>query len=76
MNLHSTLMTLLNHPLQRVPIRQRGLALDTGEELTPRFEVTLIKGIAFGTHLEDDGIHAILLQFIELLGEHRLDLLG
>ena len=76
MNLHSTLMTLLNHPLQRVPIRRRSLALDTGKELAPRFEVALIKGIAFGTHLEDDGIHAILLQFIKLLGEHRLDLLG
>ena len=76
MNLHSTLMTLLNHPLQRVPIRRWSLALNTGEELTPRFKITLIKCIAFGTHLEDDGIHAILLQFIELLGEHRLDLLG
>lgn len=49
---------------------------DTGEELAPRFKITLIKGITFGTHLEDDGIHAILLQFVKLLGKHRLDLLG
>ena len=76
MNLHSTLMTLLNHPLQRIPIRRWSLALDTGEELAPRFKITLIKGITFGTYLEDDGIHAILLQFVQLLGEHRLNLLG
>lgn len=67
MNLHSTLMTLLNHPLQRIPIRRWSLALDTGEELAPRFKITLIKGITFGTYLEDDGIHAILLQFVKLL---------
>ena len=76
MNLHSTLMTLLNHPLQRIPIRRWCLALDTGQKLAPRFEVALVKGIAFCTHLEDDGIHAILLQFVKLLGKHRLDLLG
>ena len=75
MNLHSTLMTLLNHPLQRIPIRRWSLALDTGEKLAPRFKITLIKGITFGTHLEDDGIHTILLQFIQLSGEHSLNLL-
>ena len=67
MNLHATAVTLLYHPLQGVPVWRRCLALHTRKILAPRFEVALVEGIALGSHLEDDGIHAILLQFVELV---------
>ena len=73
--LHATLVTLLNHPLQRVPIRLRRLALHTGEETAPRLNIALIESVALGTHLEEDGVHTILLQLVELIGKRLLHLL-
>ena len=36
MKLHTTIMTLLYHPLQRIPIRRRSLSLHPRKELAPR----------------------------------------
>ena len=42
MKFHASLMALVNHPLQRVPIRRRGLALLSGQESAPRLYIALI----------------------------------
>ena len=76
MNLHTALVALVHHPLQRIPVRRRGLSLLTGEEATPRFKATFIEGVALRSHLEDDGINAVALQLIELSRERLLHLLG
>ena len=36
MKLHATIMTLLYHPLQRIPIRRRSLSLHPRKKLAPR----------------------------------------
>ena len=74
--LHPALVTLGDHPLQRIPVRLRGLTLLTGQETAPGFEFALIEGIALRTHLEDDHIRTVLLQLVELIGQRLLHLLG
>ena len=72
MKLHTTGMALLDHPLQRVPIRIWRCSLTTGEITAPRLETALIKGIGFWTHLKQNGIDTTFLQLIELIGQLRL----
>ena len=72
MEFHTTLMTLLHHPLQWIPIRRGSLALLTGEETAPRFDTALIECVALGAHLEDDGVGTVLLQFVQLIGKSFL----
>ena len=73
MQFHAAFVTLGNHPLQWVP---PGIfALLTGEETAPRFYRAWIERVAFRTHLEDYCVHAVLLQFVELVRKsllHRL----
>ena len=69
MEFHPTLMTLVYHPLKRVPIRRRSHTLSTCEKTAPRFQLTLVKGIALGTHLEDNSIDAVLLKLVQLMKE-------
>ena len=40
----------------------------------PWFITGLVKRIAFGTHLKEDGIDATLLERIKLVGEHLTNL--
>ena len=63
---HSATVALVYHPLQRIPIRTRRLALLSAEVATPRLIVTFVKGVALRTHLEDDGVHAVGFQHVEL----------
>ena len=72
---HTTTVTLVNHPLQRVPHRRRSLSLLAGEESAPRFDVALVQRVALGAHLEENGIDTILLQLVELIAERLLHLL-
>ena len=74
--LHATLVALVDHPLQWVPVRLRCLTLYACKEAAPRLNITLIESIALGTHLEEDSVHAILLQLVELIGQCLLHLLG
>ena len=75
MQLHTTLMTLVYHPLQRVPIGRRCLTLLACQETTPRFYATLIERITFRTHLEDNRVDTIFLEFIQLIRQSLLHLL-
>ena len=61
MQFHTTLVTLLYHPLQRIPIRRRCLALLSRQKTAPGLYTTLIECITLWSHLEDDGIYPILL---------------
>ena len=61
MKLHATTMTLIDHPLQRVPIGRWCLTLLSCEETTPGLYVAFIESVALGTHLKEDGIDTILL---------------
>ena len=72
MQLHTSCMTLFNHPLQRVPIRVRRKALLTGQITTPRLQLTGIERIAFHSNLEENGIDAVLLKVVELARKHSL----
>ena len=76
MEFHAAAVALVDHPLQRVPVRRWCLALHARQELAPGFYLAGIECIALGSDLEDNGIDAILLQFVELPGKHRLNLLG
>ena len=76
MQLHTTLMTLLYHPLQRVPIRLWCLTLLTSKIIAPRLYLTLVECITLWAHLEDDSITTILLQLVELISQHLLHLLS
>ena len=76
MEFHATLVALLHHPLQGVPIRRRRLALLPREETAPRLDAALIEGVALGAHLEDDGVGTILLQFVQLIGQGLLHVGG
>ena len=70
--LHAACVALVNHPLQRVPVGLRRLALLPREDAAPRLQRAGVEGVALGPHLEDDGIHAILLQLVELEGQRLL----
>ena len=75
MQFHATLMTLLDHPFQRILIRTGRLALCTREEAAPWLHAALVEGIALRPHLEDDGVTTIFLQFVELVAQYALHLL-
>ena len=72
MKLHSAAVTLLYHPCHWVPVGRWCLALHSGEVTAPRLNLTLVEGVTFAAHLEDDGVGAILFQLVELMGEHLL----
>jgi hypothetical protein len=74
--LHATTMTLSDHPLERVPIWRRCYSLFAGQETTPWLELALIEGIALRTYLKDDDITTVFLEFVELVREGLLHLLG
>src|SRR3712207_9544362 len=67
MKLHTTLVALVNHPLQWVPIRLGSPTLNTREKLAPRLILAGVKRITFGSDLKDDSIDAITLQLIQLI---------
>ena len=72
MQLHAASMTLLNHPLQRVPIRIGRQSLLSCQVTAPRLYQTWIESITFHTHLKEDGIDAVALKIVELTGKHSL----
>ena len=67
MQLHAALMALANHPCQGVPIGAGAHALLSRQVVAPRFQRTLVERIALRAHLEDNGIAAVLLQFVQLV---------
>ena len=69
MQLHPTLVALLHHPIQRVPIGRGSLTLHTRQETAPRLVFAFVERVALRAHLEDDGVHPILLQFVELASQ-------
>ena len=73
MKLHVALVTFVNHPLQRIPLRR--FSLNTSEITAPWFVIGLIERIGFGTNLEDDSIDTRFLQGIKLGSKHTLHLL-
>ena len=66
---HTSFVALFRHPCQRVPTWVWCFALCASKEATPRFVGTVVEGVALGTHLKDDGIHAVLLKFVKLMCE-------
>ena len=74
--LHATLVALGNHPLQGIPVWRWCLALNTRQESAPGLQLTLVEGIAFWAHLEDNQVHTVFLQLVELIGQRLLHLLG
>ena len=74
MQLHPTLVALFDHPFQGIPVGTWCLTLLSGQETAPRFELTLIEGIALRANLEDDHIHSVSLQLVELIGQRLLHL--
>ena len=72
MEFHASLVTLVHHPGQRVPIGRRGQALLPREVAAPRLQGALVEGVAFGSHLKHDGVDAATLQLVELGGEDAL----
>ena len=67
MQLHATLMTLVYHPLQGVPVGRGSLALLSGEKSAPRLKVALVQSVTLGTHLKEYSVDTILLQFVKLI---------
>ena len=76
MKLHAPLMALFYHPLQRVPIGLWCLSLLACEEPAPWFYIALIECVAFGSDLENDGIDTVFFEFIQLIEQRLLHLLG
>ena len=70
--LHTTLMTLVNHPLQRIPIWRRCHPLLACQKTAPRFYLTLIERITLRTNLKDDDVHTVFLQLVELVSQRLL----
>ena len=64
--LHAPAVTLLNHPLQGVPIGVGSLALLPCQETAPRLVGRVVESVGLATYLEDDRIDAALLHHIEL----------
>ena len=75
MQFHPSTVTLGDHPLKGIPIGTRRNALLACQETAPGFYLTLIEGVALRAHLEDDHIHAVLLQLVQLVGQRLLHLL-
>ena len=73
--LHTAGVTLLNHPLQGVPIGLGCPTLLTCQETAPGLDVALVEGVTLGTYLENDGVDTGLLQLVELIDERLLHLL-
>ena len=72
MQFHTSAVTLVNHPLQRVPIRLRSHALLSCQIVAPRLQLALVEGVALGADLEDDSIASIFLQFVQLVAARAL----
>lgn len=66
---HAALMTFVDHPGKRVPVRRRRRSLSSRKETGPRFVGGLVHGIGLAAHLKDDGIDATPLHHIELVGQ-------
>ena len=73
---HTALVTLCHHPGQGVPIRVGGRALAPSQKTAPRLVGRGIHGISLTTHLKHDGIHATLLQHVELVCQIGLHLVA
>ena len=50
--------------------------LPTCKETAPWFQRTVIERIALRTHLKDNGIHTVFLQFVQLISQRLLHFLG
>ena len=66
---HAALMTFVDHPGKRVPVRRRRRSLSSRKETGPRFVGGLVHGIGLAAHLKDDGVDAACLQVIKLADE-------
>ena len=76
MEFHAPFVALVYHPLERIPVRRRCQPLLSGEETAPRLQFAGVERIALRSYLEDDGVDAVLLQFVELIRQRALHFLG
>ena len=76
MQFHAAAVSFVNHILQGVPQGLGGHAGLATDPLAPGFQRAGIGRVGLGTHLPDDGVHAGLLQQVELLAQVGLVLLG
>ena len=76
MEFHTTTVTLIHHPRQRIPQRLRCYALLPREKTRPRFETALIHRIGFTSHLENNGIDMAALKHIQLMRKISLHLVA
>lgn len=67
--LHASLVALLNHELQRVPQWSGGFSCFSRYPSAPWFELTGIGSVGLGAYLPNDGIHACTFELVELLDE-------
>ena len=74
--LHTALMALGNHPLQRIPVRRWCFALNASKKTAPRLNLALIQSVALRTNLEYNQVYAILLQLVQLVSQRLLHFLG
>src|SRR5574344_1480843 len=75
MEFHAPLMTFINHPLQRIPIRHRCFSLYSCQKMTPWLYAAFVECITCWTNLKYNGVGTIFLQFIQLVGKCFLHLL-
>ena len=73
MKFHVALVTLINHPLQRIPLRR--FPLYSSQIAAPWLITRLVKRIRFCTYLKNNGIDTSFLQSIELSSQYTLHLL-
>ncbi len=74
--LHLAAMALLHHPGQRIPAVRGRESLRAREVARPRLVRRAVKGIAFSSHLEEDGIDTAPLQAVKLCRQHGTYLRG
>ena len=72
MQLHITSVTLLYHPLERIPVWIGRSTLLSCKIAAPRFQLAGIQGIALTSYLKEDGIDTILLKVIQLTCQYLL----
>ena len=66
MQLHAAGVTLVNHPLQRVPVGLRRCALLPGEETAPRLQLAGVERVGLRPYLEEVGVDIAALQSVEV----------
>ena len=73
---HAALVALVDHPRQGIPIGIGLGALFASQIVAPRLDTAFVERITLWAHLEDDGVAAVFLQFVQLIGQRLFHRLG